>query len=177
MLPAGRRLPRRSGAMGRMIWQEFEAAAPQLAGLGLKRFQRDHLALIGTLRADGSPRISPVEPYLVVGHLLLGFEWPTSKGRDLLRDPRCTVHSTVSDPDGQDGEFKLFGRAQAVDSVLANGDYPAWWHGRQPADYRVFSLDIESAAFIAWDLDADEMILHRWTPAVGETETRRPRPG
>jgi hypothetical protein len=80
-----------------MIWQEFEAAAPRLAGLGRERFERDHLALIGTLRAEGSPRISPVEPYLVLGHLLLGFEWPTSKARD-LRDPRCTLHSTVTDP-------------------------------------------------------------------------------
>ena len=160
-----------------MIWQEFEAAAPRRAGLGRARFERHHLALIGTLRADGSPRISPVEPYLVLGHLLLGFEWPTSKARDLLRDPRCTLHSTVTDPDGQDGEFKLFGRALAADLVLANGDYPAWWHGRQPAGYRVFWVDIESAAFIRWDLEADEMTLHRWTPARGETEVRRPRPG
>ncbi len=32
-----------------MNWASFEAAAPALAGLGRERFERDHLALIGTL--------------------------------------------------------------------------------------------------------------------------------
>lgn len=160
-----------------MNWVEFERAAPALAAQGRERFERDHLALIGTLRSAGSPRISPVEPYLVLGHLLLGMEWPTSKARDLVRDSRCALHSAVSDPDGADGEFKLYGRAPLVeDDSIVNGPYEAWWHGREPEGYRVFSMDIESAAFIGWDIEADQMRLIRWSPDNGVSDIVRPRP-
>ena len=160
-----------------MNWAQFEGAAPALAGMGRERFERDRLALIGTLRADGSPRISPVEPYLVLDQLLLGMEWPTSKARDLLRDPRCALHTAVSDPDGADGEFKLYGRARLVDDeAIVNGPYEAWWHGRRPEGYRVFWMDIQSAAFIGWDIEADQMRLIRWSPADGLREIIRPRP-
>lgn len=160
-----------------MIWREFEEAAPGLAGLGRERFERDRLALIGTLRADGSPRISPIEPYLALGHLLLGMEWPTSKARDVLRDPRCAVHSVASDPDGAEGEFKLYGRAEVVeDPAIVGGAYESWWHGRQAGGYRVFSVDIESAAFIGWDIEANQMRLIRWNPATGLSEIIRARP-
>lgn len=160
-----------------MIWAEFESGAPALAGRGRERFERDRLALIGTLRADGSPRISPVEPYLVLGQLLLGMEWPTSKARDLLRDPRCALHSAVSDPDGADGEFKLYGRAlQVEDPAMLDGPYEAWWHGRQPEGYRVFRMDVHSAAFIGWDIEADQMRLIQWSAADGLREVIRARP-
>jgi hypothetical protein len=55
-----------------MNWREFEAAAPELAALGRTRFEATGAALLGTLRADGFPRINPVEPYLAAGQLLLG---------------------------------------------------------------------------------------------------------
>ena len=48
-----------------MKWAEFEAAAPELAALGLAGFREQNLCLIGTLRADGWPRISANEVYLL----------------------------------------------------------------------------------------------------------------
>jgi len=160
-----------------MLWGEFEHSAPELAAMGRERFERAELALMDTLRSDRSPRISPVEPYLVLGHLLLGMEWPTSKARDLVHDPRCALHSAVSDPDGADGEFKLYGRSLLVeDDAIVNGPYEAWWHGRQPEGYRVFSMGIESAAFIGWDIQADQMRLIRWSLGNGVSDIVRPRP-
>lgn len=44
-----------------MRWEEFEEACPQIATMARKRFLKDALVLVGTLRADGSPRISPNE--------------------------------------------------------------------------------------------------------------------
>ena len=102
---------------GVMIWRDFEAAAPELARLGRERFERTGVVLVATVRKDGSPRISPVEPYLVLGHLLLGMMWRSRKALDLLREPRCAVHSAVCDPNGSDGEFKLYGRALTVFAV------------------------------------------------------------
>ena len=97
-----------------MIWEEFRLQAPKLAGLGEERFERAGLVLLGTLRKNGWPRISPVEAYIVDGHLYLGMMWQSRKALDLLRDPRCTVHSTVSDRNGTEGEFKVYGRAVEV---------------------------------------------------------------
>lgn len=156
-----------------MIWREFTVAAPELAAVGAERFERTGLALVGTLRRDGWPRISPVEPYIVGGKLMLGMMWRSRKARDLLRDPRLVVHSATSDREGADGDFKLYGRAVDVrdpqtrrhfaDAVEAK----IRWRPQDP--YHLFSVDIESAAFVVfgakrfglrWDARRG---LHRWT--------------
>src|SRR5512133_157653 len=63
-----------------MIWRALEAAAPAIARLGKQRFDQTRVALLGTLRKDGSPRISPVEPCLTQGHLLFGaMSWSTGR--------------------------------------------------------------------------------------------------
>ncbi len=61
------------------------------------------LTLVGTLRHDGWPRISPVEALVWNGQLYLGMMWRSLKARDLLRDPRCVVHTVVADPTGAEG--------------------------------------------------------------------------
>src|SRR5437764_11139431 len=97
-----------------MRWEEFAAAAPELAKLGAERFEQRGLSLVGTLRAGGTPRISLVEPTFVDGELMLGMMWQSRKARDLLRDPRLVVHSVVCDREGTEGDFKLYGRAVDV---------------------------------------------------------------
>ena len=88
-----------------MIWKDFENAAAQLAGLGAERLLRTGLAIIATIRKDGTPRIDPVEPFFSHGHLLLGM-MRSQKAFDLLRDPRCLLHHggrhTVRTPTGAD---------------------------------------------------------------------------
>jgi hypothetical protein len=97
-----------------VTWAEFAAAAPELAGKGLARFDATGLSLIGTLRRDGSPRISAVEPFIFEGQLALGMMWRSMKALDLRRDDRCVVHSTVVNKDGTEGEFKVYGRAREI---------------------------------------------------------------
>ena len=88
-----------------MKWSEFVAASPKLAALGEGRMEEHGLILLGTLRRDGSPRITPVEPLVVDGELELGMMWQSKKALDLLRDPRCQVHTVVTDRNGTEGEF------------------------------------------------------------------------
>ena len=95
-------------------WGDFEAADPELAALGRALFLETQLTLVGSLRKDGWPRISPVEPLFFAGELYLGMMWQSRKALDLRRDPRCTVMNTVHDRMIPDGEFKLFGRAVEV---------------------------------------------------------------
>lgn len=42
-----------------MRWKEFADACPEIAERAEERFRTDQLVMLGTLRTDGSPRISP----------------------------------------------------------------------------------------------------------------------
>lgn len=159
-----------------MIWRDLEAAAPEIARLGEERFDRARVALLGTLRKDGSPRISPVEPYLTQGHLLFGTMSWSSKTRDLRRDPRCVLHSVISDPDSGEGELKLYGRAIVADEQTRNGCQEGWWATRPAEAASVFSLHITQGTFISWDIEHGEMTVRRWSPQLGYRETRRDYP-
>jgi len=156
-------------------WDEFADAAPELAALGLERFDRTGVCLIGTLRADGSPRISPIEPYVVGGDLLLGMMWQSRKARDLLRDPRIVVHSAVSNKDGSEGDFKLYGRVRDVPDPAVRKAYgdalfeQIDWRPEEP--YHLFAVDVERAGFIQF---APERRAMRWTPAGGEERIKHP---
>jgi hypothetical protein len=157
-----------------VTWHEFEDAAPELAELGRRRFEATHVALLGTLRRNGSPRISPIEPYLTRDRLLLGMLAGSQKARDLLRDSRCTVHSSVMDVNGSDGEFKLHGRAVLVSEPALLRGYQAWWTAEGASEALVFALQIESAAHVAWEIDRGEMSVTRWSPASGlRSDARR----
>jgi len=110
-------------------WKEFAQQAPELANFGRSRFQ-SRVAYLGTVRADGSPRVHPVTP--IIGEQLFLFMEPTSpKGKDLQRDPRYTLHCSVEDSSGGGGEFYVRGRATLVDdphireqAVLASSYVP-----------------------------------------------------
>jgi hypothetical protein len=97
-------------------WTEFAQQASELAAFGEARF-RSGVAYLGTLRADGSPRVHPVTP--IVGEQLFLFMEPTSpKGKDLQRDARYTLHCSVEDSSGGAGEFYVRGRATLTDDPL-----------------------------------------------------------
>src|SRR5918911_146912 len=116
-----------------MIWRDLETAASEIARLGRQRLDRARVALLGTLRSDGWPRISPVEPYLTQGHLLFGAMSWSLKAHDLRRDPRCVLHSAVTGPDDAEGELRVYGRAEAAGEELRNGCPQGWWTAK-PAE-------------------------------------------
>ncbi len=134
-----------------MHWAEFEALAPELAQLGRKRFTQDQVALIGTIRRDGSPRISPVEPDITNGRLYTGMIWHSYKALDLLRDPRCTVHALIHDRMASGGEFKVHGRAVEINDLAERKLYRQTlyerieWEPEEP-HFHLFAIDIFSAA-------------------------------
>lgn len=133
-----------------MHWAEFETAAPELAQLGRKLFERDQVALIGTIRRDGSPRISPAEPDITNGRLYFSMIWHSYKALDLLRDPRCAVHGLILNRSGEGGEFKLHGRALAIAGLDERAIYcraifeRIGWQPEEPR-FHLFAIDIQSA--------------------------------
>ena len=130
-------------------WMEFAAASPELAALGRDRIERPGFALLGTIRRDGTPRISPVEPRFVEGELALNILGDSLKVRDIDRDSRIALHSAVLRSDDPADEFNLRGRAiEATDPGLCETVADLTWHPPPPS--RIFVVDVESAAFVAW---------------------------
>jgi hypothetical protein len=157
-------------------WQELEQVAPAITRVARERFDLLRVALLGTLRSDGSPRISPVEPYLSQGELLFGAMSWSLKARDLLRDPRCVLHSGITAPDAGEAEIKLYGRAARASDAIRTGCSAGWWQAHRDAVAIVFVLHIEQATSIEWRLEEGRMLVRRWSSSDGLKETSRSYP-
>jgi Pyridoxamine 5'-phosphate oxidase len=151
-----------------MKWDEFERVCPEIPGLARERFARDEVVLVGTIRPDGSPRISPNEVDFADGRLLLGMMWRSQKALDVLRDPRVAVHSLPSDRMNHGGDIKLYGRVIDEQDPAVRQAFRTEikrridWAPDEP-NFHLFSLDLTQAGFIsfgegnrriiAWDQD------------------------
>jgi hypothetical protein len=156
-------------------WGEFAGAAPDLAAHGHDRLIGRSLALLGTLRPDGSPRISPIEPRIATGRLLIGAMRWSQKAVDLRRDPRYSLHSVVVDVNGADGEFQVFGVAERVMDKLLRVAADAWWM-TAPRAADVFDLYVGRASLVTWNIERGEMWIRQWSTSRGEWERRRSYP-
>ena len=159
-----------------MHWDEFTAAGSDLAKLAQERFERDQVVMLGTVRADGRPRLSPCEVDFAGGRVLFGMMWRSPKARDLIRDPRLTVHSVPSDKANAGGDVKLYGvavdeqepglRAEFCRVIQARID----WQPTEP--YHLYSLDVTEAAYVRF---TDEVqYVWRWDPSAGLRQEEKP---
>jgi len=139
-----------------MRWSEIEQSQPRLARLARERMIEPGVVLVATIRRDGTPRLSPVEPYVLDGDLWLSMMWQSTKARDLLRDPRILVHSVITNRDGTEGEFKIRGTVRAdldpvrqrryADAVAADLGWKP-----QPGRFHLFAVDLSQVTFITYD--------------------------
>ena len=152
-----------------MRWEAFAEACPEIATLARERFARDELLMLGTIRRDGSPRVSPCEVDFAAGRIILGMMWRSRKALDLLRDPRATVHSVPTDRMNRDGDVKLYGTAMDEQDPVVRRAYHDEiirridWAPKEPR-HHVFSLDVERAAFVRF---GDDAVVWTWDPERG----------
>jgi hypothetical protein len=152
-----------------MRWDEFAEACPEIADRAAQRFLAQELCMLGTLRADGSPRISPCELDFTAGHLILGMMWQSRKALDLLRDPRCVLHTCTTDRMGTEGDAKIYARAVDVRDPELRQVYRETvkeridWAPEEP-HFHAFSIDVEAAGFISF---ADPKTVIAWDPSRG----------
>lgn len=154
-----------------MDWSELERLQPRLAALGRRRLLEPGVVLVATIRGDGTPRISPVEPFVLDGVLWLSMLWQSRKAADLLRDPRILVHSVVTSRDGGEGEFKIRGTARAerdpelwrryADAVAASLGWSP-----EPGRFHLFAVSIEEVTFIRYDDATGDQHVARWPPPL-----------
>ncbi|HWL90588.1 MAG TPA: pyridoxamine 5'-phosphate oxidase family protein [Actinomycetota bacterium] len=152
-----------------MRWDEFAEACPEIADRAAQRFRSQELCMLGTLRADGSPRISPCELDVAAGHLILGMMWQSRKALDLLRDPRCVIHTCTTDRMGTEGDAKIYARAVDVQDPDLRQAYRDVvreridWTPDEP-NFHAFSVEVESAGFISF---AEPKTVMAWDPSRG----------
>jgi len=151
-------------------WEEVAAATGDLAAEVRARFEATGLGLLATLRKDGSPRISGIEPSFAVGEVWLGMMDGSLKALDLRRDPRLAMHSATIDKEVTEGDARITGRAEE----LFDGDprYAAYVeHLREHSD---FDPDAGNP-FHAFRVDVREIMLLR--PAGDHLDIRTWRDG
>jgi predicted pyridoxine 5'-phosphate oxidase superfamily flavin-nucleotide-binding protein len=157
-------------------WAAFETAAPELAAQAREVLVRDRFVLLGTIRRDGAPRISPVEAHLAGGELMLVLIAASQKARDVARDPRVTLQSPVFDARDPGVEVKLRGRVVAVDAAqrAAAADVVERSSGWRPREsWSFLAVDADAMAVIVWE--AGEMVLGRWDARGGVRPVERRR--
>jgi hypothetical protein len=150
-------------------WGGFAQAEPELARLGEERFAKTGLILLGTLRKNGFPRISPVDPLIHDGRLYLSMMWRSRKALDLLRDPRCVVHNTVTDKRGTEGDFKLYGVARDVQDEDEREAYCQALHQatgwRPETAYHLFEIAVAEIGWFRASGDGETHEIRAWRAA------------
>ncbi len=150
-----------------MHWHEFETQQPALASIGTQKLTGPGVVLVATIRRDGSPRVSPVEPLLWDGDLWLCMGLGSRKAADLRRDIRILVHSIVTSRNGQDGEYKLRGIAVEEPDAATQAGYAQQVAARlgwqpEPGKFHLFRVDLDDITYIRWDDATNDQYVTRW---------------
>jgi hypothetical protein len=154
-----------------MRWADFELQERELAALGRTMLGGPGVVLVGTIRHDGSPRISPVEPLFWESDLWLSLGWGTRKAEDLGRDARILVHSIVTGREGDAGEFKVRGHAVHEPDLEVQHAYAKvvkrelGWEP-EPGRFHLVHVDIADVTFIRWDSATNDQYVSRWPAKV-----------
>lgn len=159
---------------------DFTDASPDIAARIRARLETTGLATLGTVRADGSPRVSPIEISLQDRDLYVGMMPESRKSRDLLCDPCCALLTPLADKHDMSGEGKLFATSRALtdraeaDAVLARAVEGTDIDPAVSGDSPVFELLITGAA---WQyVEDDTWLTLSWSPDGGVRIRRRSGP-
>ena len=152
-----------------MRWADLERDVPRLAARARELVVDPGVCLVATIRRDGTPRVSPVEPLLLDGDLWLSMLWQSRKAGDLLADDRVLVHSIVTSREGLPGEVKLRGRAVPVDDAPRRNRYreAVAVLGWQPVEpwFHLFVLDVDDVTSVLYVGEGDQHVA-RWPAGV-----------
>ena len=156
-------------------WAEVERAAPELAVAVRARFDAHRHKVLGTLRADGSPRLSGVEVTFRDGEVSLGMMPGSRKALDLRRDPRLALHSATVDPELAEGDARITGRAvedthPGAMLALVRGDER---HTEGAPEGHVFRVDVTEAMLIRVGDPPDHLVIETWREGGGVRRIER----
>ncbi len=156
-------------------WDQIVREAPEFAAAVQARFDANRHQVLGTLRADGSPRLSGIEVTFRDGDLWLGMMPDSLKALDLRRDPRLALHSATVDPELVEGDARISGLAvEATDAgamtTLVEGD--TRHEDGAPAGH-VFRVDVTELMLIKIGDPADHLVIESWHEGRGVERIER----
>ena len=142
-------------------WREFTEEVPEFAAAVTAIFTASIHLIMGTVRADGSPRLSGTEIQFAADHLYLAGMTGAWRFRDLRRDPRVAIHSGSQGGPGWTGDAKLSGTAVEV-TEQASKDVIK---GLSPGDFELFAVLLTDVTHVHLDGDPpDKLVIETWRP-------------
>jgi hypothetical protein len=157
-------------------WIDVTRAAPDLAPAVQQRFDAHGVALLATIRRDGSPRIAGLEPFFADGQLWFGMMPGSRKSVDLRHDARFALHSTIADKNVVDGDARISGRAVMVHDDETKAAFAASFeaaNGYSPGagPFDLFRADVGEIMFLK--PDGDHLAITWWTEEHGVRTVER----
>ena len=167
-------------------WQDLRDAAPDLAQRAEAAFTATTNAVLGTIRKDGSPRLSGIDPRFFDADLWIGSMANARKADDLLRDPRMALHcvpweSRTKDADGVSAggsaDAKLTGRAVDITDAatiqrVMGRHFDEVGLEDQPTEGNLFRIDVDQVTTV-WVEDEKHLVIETWTPDKGVVRIAR----
>jgi hypothetical protein len=162
---------------------DVERREPELADRVRSIFSSTTNAVLGTIRRDGSPRLSGADAYFHDGQLRIWSMPRARKGDDLRRDPRVAVHSIPWDSrrvragadDGGAADAKVNGTASLTTNVAERAAFRAWLSSARgvepPVDWDLFTININTVTVIS--ADDGRLVVDTWSTTEGRHATRR----
>jgi hypothetical protein len=154
-------------------WKELTEHAPRIATVFTRRHAATgNLCMLATLRSDGFPRISPIEPRIFEDRLWIAGMPDTLKFRDLARDPRFCLHTATVDTHLADGDAKLWGVVEDVPDGALHRRFAEALYEETGMDLRgqtfdhLYAADLTGASAI--EIDDGHLAITIWKP--GEPE-------
>lgn len=159
-------------------WGEFTRSAPRIAAVFVRRLAATgNLCLLATLRSDGFPRISPIEPRIFEGRLWLVGMPGTTKFRDLGRDPRFCLHTATVDAEVRDGDGKLWGVVEDIQDRDVQQRFAAALFAETGFDLRgqefepFYAADVTGASAV--EVGGGHLDVTIWRPGEPERVVRK----
>jgi hypothetical protein len=151
-----------------MRWSHISARQPGLGAVADRLLIEPGVLLAGTVRRDGTARISGVEPLVLDGDLWLSMMSGSAKSRDLHRDPRVVLNSVITSP-SPPAEIKVRGTARTVTDqdrqeryAAAVGEQIGW----QPVtgQFTLFIVEVADVTYIGSEPGTGAQHVARWPP-------------
>ncbi|MET9799887.1 pyridoxamine 5'-phosphate oxidase family protein [Streptomyces sp. NPDC006368] len=151
-------------------WADFRAAEPDFAEIVERRFAAHTHHVLGTLRGDGSPRLTGLEVTFRFGELWLGMMPRSLKARDLMRDPRFALHANPgSGTDMGGGDVRIGGRAVEVTDPEVMARLAE--EGGAPPVFHLFRAELTEVVRIS--VEGEQLVIRTWHPGEPPRTVRR----
>ncbi|MFJ8583252.1 pyridoxamine 5'-phosphate oxidase family protein [Streptomyces sp. NPDC093595] len=151
-------------------WADFRAAEPRFAHLVEQRFAAYTHHVLGTLRKDGSPRLSGLEATFRFDELWLGMMPRSYKAYDLRRDPRFALFANPGDGTAMGGgDVRIGGRAVEVTDPAVMARFAE--EADAPQAFHLFRAELSEV--VRTSVDGELLVVETWHPGEPLRTVRR----